>query len=141
MPDEGMTPRDHALHAVRDALDREPAVFVALQYLGLLVPDAMQPLRETHDDIIGRILRVPAAPEPPSARPERFRQTGEARTPIPTIHAPSPLVPGQRVSHSTRRADGGRSLFAQWIENEIEWSPAVMGWADDDVRAEGVGDG
>ncbi len=135
---EGRTPRDHALGVVRHALDVHVDLMVALQYLGMLTPDAMTVMQDTHDDIIGRILSVPAAPEPQYARPERFRQTRPARTPIPTIHAPSPLVPGQRVSHGTRRVEGGRSLFAQWVDGEVDWSPEVMGWMADDARADGM---
>ncbi len=134
---EVMTPRDHALRAVQEGLDRDPAMFVALAYLGMLVPDALAPLREGggQDDIIGRILSVPPAPEPAYAR-VRVARPAQPR-PAQRVRQQSLMGDG-RVSRSKARQTRERSLFAQWMEGEVAWSPAVMGWDDDDVRADAM---
>lgn len=133
-------PRARALAVVRRALQLPSQVelFVAMQYLSMLRDDALAPLREAdaQDDIIGRILSVPPAPEPAYARPRRVPEMPAAtRAWMETPETPGRPLASGRVRHRV----GGRrnSLFARWVEGEIEWSPAVMGWSDDDPRAEG----
>lgn len=102
---------DRAYAVVAEAMQRPSGLetLIALQYLGMLVPDALAPLRgmlPAQPTLVDRILSVPPAPDP----------VGH-------------LVGGQR-----------ESLFARWMEGEVAWSPAVMGWADDDERADGYRD-
>ena len=133
MTDE-RTPRDHALGVIREAIDRDPALFVALAYCGMLKDDALAPLRDDDARLIERILSVPPAPSPVYERAPRAdapRRRESVRVLSPSCVPPIGGSGGSRVG-GTRG-----SLFAQWIEGEVSWSPAVMGWADDDARAEG----
>jgi hypothetical protein len=122
-------PRAQALGVVHDALARDPAVFVALQYLGMLRDEALGELRDSRQpDIVERILSVPPAPEPAYARPAVVR---ERRSRAPAL--PSEIRAGtwQRAQRYGQGSRAQRQLFVDWMENRIEWSPAVMGWEDE----------
>jgi hypothetical protein len=129
-----VTAQEQALETIREAMTRDPAPFIALQFLGMLVPDALAPLRDgAEDDIIGRILSVPPAPEPVYWR----REAGGGRRPG-ARKRPQVIAVGGPVGkvREVRRPHRDRSLFSRWMEGEIAWSPAVMGWTDDDPRVD-----
>lgn len=140
-------PRDHALAQIREALERDPALFVAMQYAGMLIPDALAPLRDDDRGMIERILSVPPAPEP-----ERVIAVGGPIGQVREYRArPEPRRPRSRHEPSLLGADGGpgrvrqtreqQAMFREWVEGQRAWSPEVMGWGADDARAEGWADG
>lgn len=142
---EPLTPRDHALAAIRAALERDPEVFIALQFCGMLVPDALAPLRADDVGLIERILSVPPAPDPNrviavGGSPVReYRARPEARRPRSRMER-STLV-GAEGAGRVRQTREQQRMFAEWVEGKRQWSPEIMGWARDDARAEGHEDG
>lgn len=137
--------RAQALDVIRARLG-EPAgveLLIALQYCGMLRDDALAPLRaddaETGADLIGRILSVPPAPEPAYAQPAARMPERRRAVSVQDVEEIGRVIWAGRARH---RVGGHRgTLFARWMEGEIPWSPAVMGWDDDDPRADGYRDG
>lgn len=150
--------REVALEVVRRAL-HEPGdrleLLVALQFCGMLKADALAELRASDPDanIVERILSVPPAPEPvyaaqPQVRvvsphPEDWRArefarevTRATRTRRERVDPEIAMVRAATVVG--RKRTGERSLFSMWMEKEIEWTPAVFGWTDDDPRADAM---
>ena len=129
-------PRAMALGVVQRALERREGIelLVALQYVGALKDDALAALREADraDDVVGRILSVPPAPEPVRAKPSA-RQRHEVIRREHGLNVERPAA--------SRRERRQREMFSEWMDGRAEWCPAVMGWADDDERAEGWQDG
>ena len=148
-------PRERALEVIRIALLEQVELMVALQFTGMLVPDALKPLRESRpaDDLIARILSVPAVPDPDYAKPRVIAVGGDPVREVyeqPRRRRPRPapsLLDVERNNRQGTRIVGGTqgTLFARWVEGEIDLaSVSVMGWTSDDPRSEamyGVEDG
>lgn len=122
-----------ALQVVERALSESVELMVALQYLGMLQEDALAPLREIAAavPIVERIAEVPAVPV---SRQEIMEQQRARREMLRQRHtAPGVAYPRfDRSPPSQKQA----SLFAEWVDGRIAWSPAVMGWASDDPRVD-----
>lgn len=125
--------RASALAVVRRGLREQAELLIALQWLGMLAPDALRELRE-EDAIVARIMSVPVQPEPATRkRPVRAPQERAAMRQAGRV--------AMARTRSPRVAGTDRTQFARWVEGEVEWSPAIMGWSADDPRAEGYEDG
>jgi hypothetical protein len=135
--------RAAAMQVVERALSEQVDLMVALHYLGMMAPDALAPLKEiaAAAPIVERMAAIPAAPigrqEIIAQQRQRREQIRARRAATSDVQPPGdvlapPLVYGA-VSH---RVGGTGSLFARWVDGEIAWSPAVMGWDEDDARVE-----
>ncbi len=112
---------------MRDALERDASLFIALAYLGMLQPDALEPLRATREpDIVERILSVPPAPEPDYSRNLHAH----------TVQAPTRKPRGRwhpNMERDRPLADYGRGThdpqaFVEFMEGKREFSPEIFGW-------------
>jgi hypothetical protein len=122
-------PREAALDVVQRAFDERVDLFIAMQYLNMLPEGALEPLRRRtaeQDTIITRILRVPPVPDPEYARPSRREREQRAiaqmghqrrRVRIPEVE---PEMRAFRSSNAKRSRRGERSLFARWVDGEVE---------------------
>lgn len=141
-----MNPRDHALAVIKESLEKDPQFLIALQYLGMLKDDALLPIKES-SPIVERIETIP--PEIHYLRPpDSFQEVYDRQT------KPEPYIPrqpsvesmamryrGERISRDNKspiHPQTGRTLFSMWVEKQIPWSPAVMGWDEDDPRVDAM---
>lgn len=120
---------------VLDGLREDAALFVALQYLGMIDGKA---LRKHFADELN--------PEPPMVERDVLTVCVEGNrveevpvrwnTPIQTMKgSPFQTNPNGTVSYVGKKSQS-RSLFAAWMEKEIAWTPAVFGWEEGSPEAE-----
>lgn len=127
-----MDPAELARDVVREALKDDLALFVALQYLGIV--DGSQIRKQFALDLI-EPTQEPVVDAPRRVYPE------DRPRPIPTRvtamkGSPFAVNPDGTVSYQGKRQSEARTLFSQWMENEIPWDPSVFGWDEDNPLSE-----
>ena len=121
---------------VLDGLREDAALFIAMQYLGMIDGAALK--KQFAEDLNPDPPRVENVVQTPY-----FDQDGQKREmyvagsrPIQTMKgSPFQTNPDGTVSYVGKKSQS-RSLFAAWMEKEVKWSPAVFGWEEDHPLAD-----
>jgi hypothetical protein len=116
----GPTPEELADELILDAMKRDPALFVALHYRGILDGAGLRPPGIENSEVEPVLVIMD------QLHPQLDASNTWNRRPLRDV------IPDPHAWPRTKRSgDESRALFAAWVNGTIPYHPEVLGWPDE----------